>query len=531
MKNKVVLVICIAVMLVPAVLAIILYKPKPPEIVKDPESVSLVTITDSLTNTFTIDDKDEIKFLTDLANGTSAQSIPDAVYGFKTFVLKFTRGDTVASYRFYMSAEMPDQVYYKDGEDKCFKADSLKSRSFMEKPYAVSLYDTAVPVLTVGDSSTVISPSQISWNYSTVDGNYIPISAPSSSEVKNIDKISKKTLGISFSRKPSNAVVSVSDNGEQMFSKLLDDFTGITTKTAKYYQVQIHATWNEESGQNSYGAATYVFNAYVLPDAEFSFSATDIQQGGMIAIRINNASAEGIKAECTPDFGAQPMFYNVDGGAVAYLPTSYETNPGEYRLSLTYDGVEYDQMITVREFKFNSKTYTDSEAVIKSFFSAENAAAEETIRESVFSSTSSSGLLSGTERPKFPTKRTDHKTGYGNYVTFKSTDGKARHDGVDYDVAKGSDVKAVLSGVVVYAGNMPIHGGTVVIDHGNGVRTWYSRVDASKVTVGQSVAQGDLIAKSNDSGFGDASRVHFGVSVGRTFVSPLWVLENGIPTA
>ena len=175
MKNKVVLVICIAVMLVPAVLAIILYKPKPPEIVKDPESVSLVTITDSLTNTFTIDDKDEIKFLTDLANGTSAQSIPDAVYGFKTFVLKFTRGDTVASYRFYMSAEMPDQVYYKDGEDKCFKADSLKSRSFMEKPYAVSLYDTAVPVLTVGDSSTVISPSQISWNYSTVDGNYIPI--------------------------------------------------------------------------------------------------------------------------------------------------------------------------------------------------------------------------------------------------------------------------------------------------------------------------------------------------------------------
>ncbi len=51
------------------------------------------------------------------------------------------------------------------------------------------------------------------------------------------------------------------------------------------------------------------------------------------------------------------------------------------------------------------------------------------------------------------------------------------------------------------------------------------------MTVGQSVAQGDLIAKSNDSGFGDASRVHFGVSVGRTFVSPLWVLENGIPTA
>jgi len=529
MKNKFLLVVCIIVMLVPAILAIVLYKKPQPEIVKDPEGVSLVTITDSLSNTFTIDDKDEIKFLTELADGTPVSSIPDAVYNFKTFVLKYTRGDTTASYRFYMSSEMPEQAYFKDGDDKCYKADSLKSRSFMEKSYAVSLYDTAVPVMTVGNRSTLIQPMEISWNYSTVDGKYTPISVPSSSEIKNIDDISKTTLGISFSRQPSNAVITVYDGDEQMFSKLLEDFTGITTKEVKYYKVQIHAKWNEEEGQNSYGEATYQFNARIIPDAEFSFSATDVQQGGVIALTVKNASAAGLTFECTPNINATPVFYDTETGAFAYLPTSYLTTPGEYKLKMTYDGTEYEQLITVREFKFNSKTYTNPESVIRSVFSAENEAAEETVRSAVFSQQSNSGLLCEGESPKVPTKRTDHKTGYGNYITFKETGGEARHDGVDYDVSKGTDVKAILSGVVIYVGETAIHGGTVVVDHGNGVRSWYCRVDTSLASVGQAVKQGDVIAKSNDSGFGDASRVHLGVSVGETFVSPLWILDNGLP--
>lgn len=529
MKNKIVIIICVAVMLVPAILAIFLYRPKAPEIVKDPEGVSLVTITDANSNTFTVDNKDEIKFLTELADGTVVSSIPDAVYGFKTFVLAYTRGDTVASYRFYMSAERPDQVYFKDGEDKCYKADSLKSRSFMEKSYAVSLYDTTVPVLTVGEAGVVISPSEITWNYSTVDGKYTPISVPTVATVKNIDKISKKTLNISFSRKPSNAVVSVSDGGEQLFSKLIGDFTGISTKEAKYYKIQIHAKWNEEEGQNSYGEATYQFNAYILPDSEFSFSVTDVQQGGVIGITVKNASASGMSFECTPDIKATPYFYDNGGNAVAFLPTSYETEPGDYTVKLNYDGVLYEQSITVREYKYNSKTYTDSESVINSVFSDQNLAEEENIKESVFTSTSASEILCAGEKPKVPTKRSDHKTGYGNYVTLQATDAKTRHDGIDYDVSKGSDVKAILSGTVVYAGVMPIHGGTIVIDHGNGARSWYCRVDTSMVTVGQTVAQGDLIAKSDDSGFGDSSRMHLGFSIGRTFVSPLWILEKGLP--
>ena len=529
MKNKIVLAVCVAVMLVPAILAIFLYKRKPQEIIKQPDEVSLVTVTDSLSNTYTVNDKDEIKFLTDLANGSPVAAIPDAVYGFQSFVLRFTRGENTASYRFYMSAEMPDQVYFKDEEDRCFKADSLKSRTFMEKAYAISLYDTAVPVLTVGDMSTVVTPSQITWNYSTLDGKYTPIAVPTTTDVKSVDKISKRTLGISFSRQPSNAVITVFDGEEQIVSRLLEDFTGVNTATAKYFKIQISATWNEEEGQNSYGTATYLFNAYVMPDASFSISAEGVQQGGVIMIKASNAKSAGITFASEPDMGVTPQFYDVGENAVAYLPTDYFTQPGEYKLTLSYDGSVFEQKLLVTEYKFNSKTYSTGETTLRTVFSAENKAAEETMQQAVWTSVSNSGLLCEGESPKYPTKRTDHKTGYGNYMKLEKINEEFRHDGVDYEIAKGSEVRAILSGTVVYVGSGGIHGGTIVIDHGNGVRSWYSRVDTTSVTVGQSVAQGDLIAKTNDSGFGDASRFHFGVSVGKTFVSPLMILEKGLP--
>lgn len=530
MKNKIVFVICAVIMLVPAVLAIFLYKAKQPDIINTPDDVSLVVITDSLSNTYTVEDKDEIKFLTDLANGSAVPSVPDAVYGFKNFVLRFTRGDSTVSYRFFMSADMPDQVYFKDGEDKCYKADSLKSRTFMEKPYAVSLYDTAVPVLTAGDLSTVISPAEISWKYRTADGNYTPVSVPTTSDVKNLDKISKKTLGLSFSREPSSAVITVFDGDQPSVPRMLDEFTGVTSKESKYYKIQIKATWNEEADKNSYGEATYVFNAFIMPDASFSVSSATVKQGEIIALRAEHAKGAGVTFSSEPEIGVTPVFYDDGENTFAYLPTYYATEPGDYTLKMSYDGASFEQKITVVKFNYSNKTYSNSESELNSVFSAENKAAEETVRLTVFGAQSNAGLLCAGEKPITPTKRTDHKTGYGNYMKLEKTGEEFRHDGADYDVSKGTDVRAILSGTVVYVGNMPIHGGTVVIDHGNGARSWYCRVSTDGVTVGQSVKQGDIIAKTDNSGFGDKDRMHMGFSVGSVFVSPLILInETGLP--
>ena len=77
MNKKIIIAICVAIMLVPAILAIILYRPAEStspataEIVKNPEKVTGVTITDANSNIYTETDEEEIKFLTELINGTS----------------------------------------------------------------------------------------------------------------------------------------------------------------------------------------------------------------------------------------------------------------------------------------------------------------------------------------------------------------------------------------------------------------------------------------------------------------------------
>lgn len=68
------------------------------------------------------------------------------------------------------------------------------------------------------------------------------------------------------------------------------------------------------------------------------------------------------------------------------------------------------------------------------------------------------------------------------------------HTGIDFKVAAGSQVKAVLAGTVLEASVDISTGGRVVIDHGNGLRTVYMSIDiAENIKQGSKVEQGTVI--------------------------------------
>ena len=84
------------------------------------------------------------------------------------------------------------------------------------------------------------------------------------------------------------------------------------------------------------------------------------------------------------------------------------------------------------------------------------------------------------------------------------------HGGTDFRAAVGTSVIAAN-----YAG------GSVVIDHGEGIYTQYYHISALNVKVGQSVKKGDIIALSGASGRVSGPHLHFGVIVGSVQVNPL----------
>jgi murein DD-endopeptidase MepM/ murein hydrolase activator NlpD len=97
---------------------------------------------------------------------------------------------------------------------------------------------------------------------------------------------------------------------------------------------------------------------------------------------------------------------------------------------------------------------------------------------------------------------------------------RAKHDGLDFVAARGSDVLSVANGVVVWAGKRNGYGNTIEIDHGNGYRTRYAHNESMLVEPGTQVSAGQLIAKLGSSGRTSTPHVHFEVLQNGVAVNP-----------
>lgn len=101
------------------------------------------------------------------------------------------------------------------------------------------------------------------------------------------------------------------------------------------------------------------------------------------------------------------------------------------------------------------------------------------------------------------------------------------HKGVDISAATGTPVRAAADGVVEYAAYRPDgYGKMVVVDHGNGLSTWYAHLSNFEVIPGQEVRRGDVLAYSGATGRVTAPHLHFEVRRGGIAVNPYSYLSK-----
>lgn len=94
------------------------------------------------------------------------------------------------------------------------------------------------------------------------------------------------------------------------------------------------------------------------------------------------------------------------------------------------------------------------------------------------------------------------------------------HTGIDLAAGMGSPIIAAKSGKVVTASYLAAYGNTVIIDHGGGYQTLYAHASAFNVTVGQTVTQGQVIAKVGSTGYSTGPHLHFEIRVNGQHVNP-----------
>ena len=95
------------------------------------------------------------------------------------------------------------------------------------------------------------------------------------------------------------------------------------------------------------------------------------------------------------------------------------------------------------------------------------------------------------------------------YRTHPISGVRKLHTGVDISVGSGVKIVAAGKGVVILASWYGGYGHTVVIDHGGGLSTLYAHQSSLAVSVGQSVAAGDVIGYVGSTGYSTGPHLHF----------------------
>lgn len=130
------------------------------------------------------------------------------------------------------------------------------------------------------------------------------------------------------------------------------------------------------------------------------------------------------------------------------------------------------------------------------------------------STSSSSGSSSTPSKPATPVNTNKDgsyfQRAWGGVVTQGFHGG---YRAIDYGIPVGSNIGAAAAGTVIAAKSPAAwnggYGGMVVIQHNNGSQTLYAHLSQLKVSVGQTVQQGQLIGLSGNTGRSTGPHLHF----------------------
>jgi len=95
------------------------------------------------------------------------------------------------------------------------------------------------------------------------------------------------------------------------------------------------------------------------------------------------------------------------------------------------------------------------------------------------------------------------------------------HTGIDIDNRSRPAIYAAEAGTVEFAGWLGAYGNLIIINHGNGLQTYYAHNEAHYVAKGAKVAKGSAIAKMGSTGRSTGPHVHFEVRRNGRPINPL----------
>jgi len=213
------------------------------------------------------------------------------------------------------------------------------------------------------------------------------------------------------------------------------------------------------------------------------------------------------------------LFPQSDGPRLGLMPVPALAKPGAYTLEFLdpAGAVLHSAPVTVRDARFPSQNITVSKAVSELKPLPDEAKTVAAVRETV------SDLRFWTEPFALPVPGC-MTSPFGVRRLYNGKPGGNYHGGIDQRSPAGRPIRATADGTVKLVRMFNLHGGTVGIDHGQGLVSLYLHMSKFALQEGVSVKKGDVIGYVGSTGRSTAPHLHWSLYANGVPVNPLqWV--------
>jgi murein DD-endopeptidase MepM/ murein hydrolase activator NlpD len=219
------------------------------------------------------------------------------------------------------------------------------------------------------------------------------------------------------------------------------------------------------------------------------------------------------------------LFPQPDGRSFGLMPVGVLTRPGVYQLEwLDENGASiHRESLTVASAHFRKQNIVLNQTLSKLHATPEErsavAAFLDTVSAERFWHEPLEPPVPGCLTSPFGVMRLHNGKPTGDY-----------HAGLDQRGAFGSPVHAIAAGTVKIAEPFSLRGGTVALDHGQGLESIYLHLSRFAVSQGQQVRQGDVIGYIGSSGRSTGPHLHWTLYASGEPIDPLqWVKLSPCP--
>lgn len=267
-----------------------------------------------------------------------------------------------------------------------------------------------------------------------------------------------------------------------------------------------------------------LFFALILPVVLFAFSANALElpdsinvPGGIMVIPLQQETAATPRADFR---GKRVMVVFDDNRWLAVLGLPLKLKPGEYFLETTADGQKYQYPVNLVDKKYPVQRLT-----IKNKRKVEPTA-KDLKKIAIDRKTIGKSFVTWSNNSQPPLRfdlpvKGRFSSQFGLVRYYNTSPRPRRHSALDIAAPTGTPVYAPADAVVVSTGEYFFTGGTIFLDHGQGLLTTYNHLSKIDITPGMRVSRGQKIGEVGMTGRVTGPHLHWAVILNQAFVDPM----------